>query len=154
MRLTRLTSNSIRILIHCANAGETFSKAPDIARMNDISEPNVFKTMPILVQAEFLESVRGPKGGVRLAQEPSEIKLGDIIRATEETHIEANCFGGATDCPIRPVSPINRIFENAWLAFLDVLDQHTLQDILDARPTFPIPGMLAEDEEEEQQKAS
>jgi DNA-binding IscR family transcriptional regulator len=57
------------------------------------------------------------------------------VRLTEETHIQADCFGQLHEtCLIQPAAPINRIFGNALDAFIEVLDHHTLQDLVTARP--------------------
>ncbi|TCT09814.1 BadM/Rrf2 family transcriptional regulator [Tepidamorphus gemmatus] len=134
MRLTKQTGYALRILIHCAVAGDRSVTVSEIARAQNITEHNVFKIVPMLVQGGFLETTRGRGGGIRLSRDPAEIRIGDVVRVTEATHIEAECVGGAVECPIRPVAPINRILDEALNAFIDVLDQHTLRDLVAARP--------------------
>lgn len=135
MRITKTTSYAFRILLHCARLGERHARISDIARANQITVHNVFKIVPALVEAGLLESARGRGGGVRLAKPPSEIRIGEIVRVMEPTRIEADCFGGAeVECAIRPSAPINRLLDDAFSAFVEVLDQHTLQDWLDLRP--------------------
>lgn len=133
MRLTKQTGYALRILIHCAMADRSVTVA-EVARAHNITEHNVFKIVPMLVHGGFLETTRGRGGGIRLARAPGEIRIGDVVRVTEETHIEADCFGGGTECAIRPVAPINRILDDALGAFIEVLDQHTLEDLIAARP--------------------
>jgi len=135
MRLTKQTGYALRILLHCAlKEGQSVTVA-DVARAQHITEHNVFKIVPMLVEGGFLETSRGRGGGIRLARDPADIRIGDVVRVTEETRIEAECFGGGADCAIRPVAPINRILDDALGAFIEVLDQHTLRDIVTARPT-------------------
>lgn len=135
MRLTKQTSYALRILMHCAMSPEHKVKAAEVARAYQITEANVFKVVQLLVRGGVLETVRGPAGGLRLARPAQDIRIGDLVRITEETHIRAECFGkGEPDCPIQPATPINRVFDNALDAFIEVLDRHTLQDFLDARP--------------------
>lgn len=137
MRLTKQTSYALRILIHCALRGEQLVKAADIARAYNITEFNVLKIIPLLVQGGFVHSVRGRHGGFRLARPAAQIRIGEIVRLTEETHIQAECFGQLHDvCPIQPAAPVNRIFESALDAFIEVLDQHTLQELVSARPAM------------------
>ena len=134
MRLTKQTGYALRILLHCAMRRERPVTVADVAKSQHITEHNVFKIVPILVEGGFLETSRGRGGGIRLARDPAEIRIGDVVRVTEETHIEAECFGGGAECVIRPVAPINRILDDALSAFIEVLDQHTLADIVTARP--------------------
>ena len=135
MRLTKQTSYALRILLHCALRPDDQLKAADVAKAYNITEFNVLKIIPLLVQGGFVKTTRGRRGGLRLARPASEIRIGDVVRLTEETHITADCFGQAQEaCPIQPAAPINRILDNALGAFIEVLDQHTLQDLVTARP--------------------
>ncbi len=134
MRLTKQTSYALRILLHCSINPDRQMKAADIAKAYNITEFNVLKIIPLLVQGGFVKTTRGRHGGLRLAQRPEDIRIGDVVRLTEETHIQADCFGQLPEpCLIQPAAPINRIFGTALSAFIEVLDQHTLQDLVSAR---------------------
>ena len=137
MRLTKQTGYALRILLHCALTPDRSVTAAEVARAQRITEHNVFKIVPMLVEGGFLGTTRGRGGGIRLARSPGDIRIGDVVRVTEETHIEAECFGGGADCAIRPAAPINRILDDALNAFIEVLDQHTLLDLVTARPQMP-----------------
>ena len=138
MRLTKQTSYALRILLHCALNPHEQVKAGDIAKAYNITESNVLKVIPLLVQGGFVKTVRGRRGGLRLARPASEIRIGDVVRLTEETHIQADCFGQLQDvCPILPAAPINRMFGEAVHAFIEVLDGHTLEELVTARPRRP-----------------
>ncbi len=135
MRLTKQTSYALRILLHCALNPDAQMKAADIAKAYNITEFNVLKIIPLLVHGGFVKTMRGRRGGLRLARPASEIRIGDIVRLTEETHIQADCFGQLHEvCAILPAAPINRIFGAALDAFIEVLDRHTLQELVTARP--------------------
>lgn len=146
MRLTKQTGYAIRILLHCTLAGDRYVKVTEVARRNQITEHNIFKIVPILAQNGFIEALRGRNGGIRLARRPEEIRIGDVVRATEATHVEADCFGIASECAIRPVAPINLILDHALDAFISVLDQHTLADLARARPK--VSDLLGGEEDE------
>ena len=144
MRLTKQTSYALRILIHCALSGENHVRAADIAAEHGITEYNVAKIVPILVRGGFLTTSRGRAGGLKLARKPSEISIGDVLRVTEATHVEAECVGGVTlDCGIKRAAPINRMLGEALEAFIDVLDKHTLQDLVGSRHAPPMHGSAA-----------
>ncbi len=135
MRLTKQTSYALRILLHCALRPDEQVKAADIAKAYNITEFNVLKIIPVLVHGGFVKTTRGRRGGLRLARAPEDIRIGEVVRLTEETHIQADCFGQVHDtCLIQTASPINRILGTAVTAFIEVLDQHTLQDLVAARP--------------------
>jgi Rrf2 family nitric oxide-sensitive transcriptional repressor len=124
MRLTKTTSHAIRILIDCAETSGGLVKAAEIAKRLDITPLNVFKVVHLLSRAGFVEAVRGRNGGVRLARPAQSIRIGEIVRAIEATQVEV-----ADAAKPR----INAIFDNALDAFIGVLDQHTLADMVKGR---------------------
>jgi Rrf2 family protein len=135
MRLTKQTSYALRILIHCALSGGKHVKAADIAADHGITEFNVAKIVPILVRGGLITTSRGRTGGLKLARRPEQIGIGDVIRVTETTHVEAECVGGSTlPCGIKRAAPINRMLGEALEAFIEVLDKHTLADLIGLRP--------------------
>jgi Rrf2 family protein len=130
MRLTKTTSHAIRIAIDCAEAKGALIKVTDIAARLDITQLNVFKIVHILSHAGFVEAVRGRNGGVRLARAATDIRIGDIVRATEATGMEvAGAEGAARSGKAGGKAPLNEIFDVALVAFISVLDQHTLADM-------------------------
>lgn len=144
MRLTKQTSYAIRILIHCAvcaaAAGDAFVRVSDIARRDGITEYNVAKIVPLLVRGGFITTNRGRSGGIKLARPASEITLGEVVRLTEATRVEADCVGGSPDCAIKRGAAINQLFGEALEAFITVLDQHTLAELVESRrPASTVP---------------
>lgn len=127
MRLTKSTSHAIRILIDCARANDGLIKVASLSARLDITPQNVFKIVNLLTKAKLIEAVRGRNGGVRLARAPQSIRIGDVVRATEVTHVEIE-EGASTGA--RSGHGVNRILDNALGAFIEVLDQHTIADMV------------------------
>lgn len=143
MRLTKMTSYALRIMIHCGQNPHKKVKTSDIAQAYQITDANVSKVVQLLVRANLLETVRGPGGGLALARAPEDIKIGDIVRATEDTTIQTDCFGqGVDECAILRAVPINRVFDNAVAAFIEVLDRHNLAEFVRARQSVPLMSMI------------
>jgi Rrf2 family nitric oxide-sensitive transcriptional repressor len=143
MRLNRSTSHAIRILVDCARADGRLVKVADIAQRLALTDQNVFKIVHLLSRAELLAAVRGRNGGVRLAREARTIRIGDVVRAMETTDLELE--GEATTRADRTVSEgVNKVLDSALDAFISILDQHTLADLVAdgrassmARPVAP-----------------
>ncbi len=133
MRLTKQTSYALRILIHCATSGSRHVRAADIASEHGITEFNVAKIVPMLVRGGFITTSRGRAGGLKLAQKPEDISIGDVISVTEATHVVAECGGMSPPCGLRRAAPINRMLGEALEAFISVLDKHTLADLVGTR---------------------
>ena len=137
MRLTKTTSHAIRIAIDCAGSEGRLIKAAELSKRLDISQLNVFKIIHLMQRAGFLHAVRGQSGGVRLAQPATVIRIGDIVRAIEATQVEV--AGAVTGAGKRGSKPqINSIFDDALEAFISVLDQHTLADMMTSAKPFAL----------------
>jgi Rrf2 family protein len=132
MRLTKSTGHAIRILIDCAGADDRLIKVAELSERLQITQQNVFKIVNLLAREGLIDAVRGRNGGVRLARRADQIRIGDVVRATEITHVEVE------DCapPRKPKSRsgVNEILDDALGAFIDVLDQHTLADMVRSAP--------------------
>lgn len=134
MRLTKQSTYAVRIVTDCALAGGELLRIEDIARRYRITKHNIAKTVPVLVRHSIIEAVRGRNGGIRLARPAEDISVGEIVRASESTRVEAECFGGEpVDCAIRPASLINRVLDTALEAFISELDRHTIADMVSDR---------------------
>jgi len=138
MRLTKSTSHAMRILIDCARAEERLVKVAELSARLGITQQNVFKIVNLLTRAGLLEGVRGRNGGVRLARPAAAIRIGDVVRATEVTHVEIE-DGPAGRRP-RHARGVNQVLDDALGAFIDVLDQHTLADMVSGRPAEAVRG--------------
>ena len=130
MRLTKSTSHAIRILIDCARAGSELTKVATLSQRLGITQQNVFKIVNVLTKAGLVEAMRGRHGGVRLARPADQIRIGDVVRATEGTHVEIEEGAQAAK---RGRGGVNRILDDALGAFIEVLDQHTIADMAQSK---------------------
>jgi Rrf2 family nitric oxide-sensitive transcriptional repressor len=93
----------------------------------------------------------GRSGGVVLAQKPHRIRLGDVARIAEANLRVVECFDAETNtCPIVPLCQLKPILEEALAAFLRVLDNYTLADLLDGRRRSNLAKVLAASYREKQ----
>ncbi|MCC2688131.1 MAG: rirA [Rhizobiaceae bacterium] len=135
MRLTRQTNYALRILMYCATNSGRLSRIPEVARAYSLSELYLFKIMQPLVEAGFVETVRGRSGGVRLGRPAEDISLLDVVRVTEESFVMAECFEtDATECPLIDSCALNSALREALGAFFAVLERHSIADLVKARP--------------------
>lgn len=134
MRLTRQTNYAIRILMYCAANEGQLSRIPEIAAAYSVSELFLFKILQPLVEAGFVETVRGRNGGVRLGKPAGQINLFEVVRVTEESFAMAECFeNDAADCPLVDSCALNAALREALGAFFAVLERHTIADMVKER---------------------
>ena len=61
------------------------SNIADIAAPFNISKNHLVKVVHHLAKIGLIDSVRGRGGGIRLAQRPEEIRIGNVVRQSEQT---------------------------------------------------------------------
>jgi Rrf2 family nitric oxide-sensitive transcriptional repressor len=136
MRLTQFTDYSLRTLLFLSANRDRLVTIQDIADLHKISKNHLMKVVYQLGQTGLVETVRGRNGGLRLAKEPADINIGQLVRTTETDFFMAECFDRASDtCPITNDCKLKHTLNDATRAFLAVLDQQTLADMLPSDPT-------------------
>jgi Rrf2 family nitric oxide-sensitive transcriptional repressor len=131
MRLTLHTDFALRLLMLLALEPDEMHTVEEVAQRYGISRNHLNKVVQTLTQAGFIESARGRGGGVRLARKPDRVKLGAVVRATEDSFTLVECFDpGRSTCILAPACGLRSPLEEALLAFLSVLDRYTLADLM------------------------
>jgi Rrf2 family nitric oxide-sensitive transcriptional repressor len=99
-----------------------------------MSNDHLVKVVSRLATLGLIETLRGRKGGIRLARPATEINVGDVVRATEGNLVLVECFDPLeNECPIAPVCGLAPVLDQALAAFFAVLDRHTLADLVAQR---------------------
>jgi len=130
MRLTLWTDYALRTLIYVgANAGR-LSTIAEIAGSFAVSKTHLMKVVNRLGQQGYIATVRGKGGGIRLARPPAEIRIGTVVRDTEEELAVMGCLAKTGFCRIEGCCVLRRALGEATLAFLRTLDGYTLADLL------------------------
>ena len=133
MRLTLWTDYALRTLIYVGAKGERLSTIADIAGSFDISKPHLMKVVNKLGQQGYIETVRGKGGGIRLGRRPAEIRVGEVVRDTEEELAVLGCLAEPGFCRIQGCCVLRRALREATQAFLHTLDGYTLAELLAPR---------------------
>lgn len=143
MQLTQYTDYTLRVLMYLAQTPERNVTITEIANFYQISRNHLVKIIHALAKQGLLHSMRGKHGGVRLAVLPEKIQLGALIRKTENhfalvecLHPTASSLAVASSCTLTRQCGLKSIFNQALLAFFQVLDQYTLADAL-TKTNFP-----------------
>ncbi len=111
----------------------------EIAGREGISYQFLEQIFPDLRRAGLIESVRGARGGYLLARPPSEIKVGDIVRAVEGPIAPVSCLleppAGRSSCHRSSAGCLTRhVWEKLRDRINEVLDEVYLADLIDIKP--------------------
>ena len=93
--------------------------------------------------AGYVDTVRGRHGGLRLAKPAKAIGLlGEVVRHTEPDMAIVMCFEPVNaDCAVLPYCVLRKALYRARNAFIDVLDDYTLADLV--KPRASLQAMLS-----------
>jgi Rrf2 family transcriptional regulator, nitric oxide-sensitive transcriptional repressor len=135
MYLTRYADYTMRLLIHLAvQPGAT--TIGEIAHRFGISRNHLMKVANRATRAGYVEGVRGRTGGLKLAQKPSEINIGQVLRTVEDWNL-VECFQSSTNqCRISRGCGLQPVLKEAVEAFMAVLDCYSLEDVTRQRPVL------------------
>lgn len=134
MRLTLYTDYSLRVLMYLGLKRDGLATITEISERYGISRNHLMKIVHQLGLLGYIETIRGKGGGLRLAKPPESINLGDVVRRTEEDLALVQCFDSAAPkCRIESACVLRSVLGDALGAFLAVLDQYTLADLIGPR---------------------
>jgi len=131
MQLTVHTDYALRVLLYAAHFPERRVGTEEISQAYGISKHHLVRVVQTLHEAGYLKVTVGRAGGVELARAQKDIRLGDVVRATEASFRLVECHDLATNtCPILPVCGLKSLLDQALEAFLATLDKYSLADLV------------------------
>ena len=118
----------------------------EISKRQDISLPYLEQLFVKLRRAGLVESARGPGGGYRLARDPKDIRISEVLEAVDETvsalHTGAGAHGGVSGS--RAQSLTNRLWESLSAQVYVFLHQTSLRDVIGngLKPCPAVPALF------------
>ena len=139
MRLTAYTDFSLRVLMYLALHPDRRPTIAEIAERYGISKAHLMKVVYQLGLMGYVETIRGKGGGLTLARRLEDITVGEIVRRTEPDMALVACFeAGEPTCVIAPACRLKGKLGEARAAFLKVLDDCTLAEVMGNRPALEV----------------
>jgi len=103
----------------------------DIAKRQDISVKYLEQLVIPLKKANYVKSVRGPKGGYMLAKPPEEITVGEIVKVLEGGVNLSDCIENPDLCEKSTDCLTRGLWEEATKAVYDTLNSVTLSEMIE-----------------------
>ncbi|WP_337739274.1 Rrf2 family transcriptional regulator (plasmid) [Agrobacterium vitis] len=128
MRLKRQSEIAIGILTACAKSPSTKYPAQHLAQEVGATRDHAYQVVALLVRNGFLHSDRGPGGGLRLARDPKDIKLAEVLRITQpelDSNAEEPEPGTLAGQPL-----LDGIVAAASSFLVQLLDRFTVADLV------------------------
>lgn len=134
LQITKATEYGIRIIFELAsrdNLQEPVS-LQDISEKQDIPITYLRKLVLLLINANFVRSYRGPKGGIVLARAPEDITLYDVLKTTEGGVNLNVCLMGNDECDRQNTCPVHPVWRTAQDLMIGELEQANFKDLAKA----------------------
>ena len=130
MQLTQFTDYSLRALIYIALKKDSCT-IRNITEAYAISNNHMTKIIHNLAKLGLIKTTRGKNGGITMAANALDTNLGDLILKLESNFDLVPCFNKEkANCCIAPICKLKNILHDARKAFMNVLNQFTLTDIV------------------------
>ncbi|MEG0500941.1 MAG: Rrf2 family transcriptional regulator, partial [Cellulosilyticaceae bacterium] len=93
MQLSKFTDYAFRALIYLAEHQDKLSTVEELASQLEVSEHHLKKVIHKLGTTDYVISLKGRGGGLKLGLPPEAINLGEVLKVTEDNLILVECLG-------------------------------------------------------------
>lgn len=131
MKISTKGRYALRVMIDIAiNSKGKYISLKDIAERQEISNKYLERIISLLNKAGYLETARGYTGGYKLAKEPKEYLVGDILRATEGDLTPIYCLTEEGECNRQNNCKTYSFWKGLDDVINEYIDSKTLEDLL------------------------
>ncbi|NPV52675.1 MAG: Rrf2 family transcriptional regulator [Firmicutes bacterium] len=128
--ITNKVEYLLRILLDMSeNATEGYISSKDIAERQGIPPKYMPQLMALLTGKGWATSARGARGGVKLAVDPGDINVYDVIAAAGEPLLIKPCLEGKFQCSLKELCPLLPVWHEAQQKLDLVMRQTTLASL-------------------------
>ncbi len=139
MQLTLHTDYALRTLLYLqALDQDQTATISEVADFYQISRNHVMKVVYNLAQKNYIHSIRGKGGGIKLARPGKEIRIGQVVRDMEPNLHLVECFNpeAKNTCSIISDCRLIPVLREASNLFMSVLDRYTLASLVEEKPEW------------------
>jgi FeS assembly SUF system regulator len=130
IKLSRLADYAVVLLSQMGGETKAVHNALDLAERTGLPMPTVSKVLAMLARDGILISVRGAKGGYRLAAPPARISVANVIAAIDGPIALTQCVDSAGSCNVETLCPTRAGWHKINAAILGALTGVTLADLI------------------------
>lgn len=132
MKVSTKGRYAIRLMLDIAqHSGEGNVSIKEVSERQGISVKYLEQIVNMLSKAGYLRSRRGSQGGYRMAKDPSEYTIGDILRVTEGEMAPVSCLEEEENtCPRVGICPTIGFWKGLYETINNYLDSITIADLL------------------------
>ena len=129
MKITKATDYAIRLLTYLAEKGGE-GRSQEIAKEIDVPFSHLAKLVPILACKKFLVSKKGKKGGIKLALDPQQISLKEVVEAVEGPVTISDCIFHRKSCRFSEQCKLRKCLYSVRYRIEEILAKTTIHDLI------------------------
>lgn len=136
----------MRALIEVAVGGDRPTSLKTVADRQELSHQYLEQIFAVLRRAEIVESVRGARGGYRLARRPDQITALDVVELLEGSVAPVSCIDDEDGCERVGACSTEPLWREVDQAVRRVLGGTSLADMMAERQLLniePLPETFA-----------
>lgn len=136
----------MRALIEVAVGGDRPTSLKTVAERQNLSYQYLEQIFAVLRRAEIVESVRGARGGYRIARDPTEVTALEVVEVLEGSVAPVDCIDDADACGRTGACSTEPLWRDVDAAVRSVLGGTTLADLMAERSFLniePLPERFA-----------
>lgn len=131
MQLSKFTDYTFRVLIYMATHQEELYTVEQLATILEVSEHHLKKVIHKLAKTDYLISIKGRCGGLKLGLPPEQINLGEVLRITEDNLCIVECIKNEETCRFMTKEcKLKGVIQESLNQFIEVFSKYTLKDVL------------------------
>lgn len=131
MYLSKFTDYSFRILMYLGNNPDKLSTVDELSSILGLSTHHVKKIVYKLSKNNYISSLKGRNGGIKLGMDPKDINLGKLLEITEDNLDILECFSIENNtCSLNNCCKLKPIINDALESFKLKFSEYTLAYIL------------------------
>lgn len=135
MQLTTHTDFALRTLMYLATTAER-ATVGQVAQLYGVSTNHMAKVVNQLARLGYIRCIRGIGGGIELARQPADIRIGEVIETFEGNMHLLDCVATENVCAIQSFCKLKGVLAEAERVQLEYLNNVTLADVAPTKRQF------------------
>lgn len=142
MHVTARADYAVRAVIELASLRPASATRQQLAQAQDIPGKFLEAILGDLRRSGIVEAQRGASGGYRLAREPGEVTLAEIVRAAEGPMAAVRGMPPEDTLYPGPAAPLTQVWVAVRASLRDVLETTTVADVLSGELPEQVTALL------------
>lgn len=134
MQLNKFSDYGLRVLMYIAPHRDLPYTIPELATQLQVSKNHLVKIVHFMSKQNWIMTMRGKGGGIRLNTSTLSLRLGDILKVLEGDQDIVEC--NHPPCVLRSRCGLKGVLNQAVHDFYHHLNQYTLQQVTELPPYF------------------